>query len=140
MSLKETYQQYLDMPDESRINIALRCGKEIITYLGQNGWDEDQRMGFIINLFKLFCSADKSTGNPEYEFFKRVTGYDCSYNQYFDAVNYGSASDFVARYDNFIDSMPDNIKYSTLTFGLCVMACDGKLTVTEQELLSRLLA
>ena len=139
-SLKEMYQKYLDLDDNSRVNIALNCGKEIISYLSSHDWNADQRMAFIVNLFKLFVSADKSTGDAEYNFFKRVTGYDCSYDAYFDAVNYGSNSDFVATFDNFIDSMPNDLKYSTLTFGLCVMACDGKLTVTEQQLLDRLLA
>lgn len=139
-NLTELYQKYLDLDDQSRVNIALNCGKEIIAYLGNNGWNADQRMNFIVNLFKLFISADKSTGDAEYNFFVKVTGINCSYDAYFKACDYGAASDFVTMCDNAIDSMPNDVKYSTLTFGLCIMACDGRLTVSEQQLLERLLA
>jgi hypothetical protein len=138
-TLKEIYQQYLDMSNSSRVGIAHKCANAVITYCNNCGISSDDTAYFIINLFKLCVSADKSTGNPEYEFFKEITGLTVSYDSYFDAVNYGSNSDFVAQMDRIIDAMPQDIKNETLVFCLCIMACDGKLTVTEQQLLDRLM-
>ena len=139
-TLKELYQQYLDMSDSSRVNIAAKCVNTTLNYVRSCGVSEDNTIRFLVNLFKLFSSADKSTGNAEHEFFCRVTGTNVSYQDYFDATNYGSNASFVAEMDKIIDNMPTDIKNQTLVFGLCVMACDGKLTVSEQELLNRLLA
>lgn len=139
-TLQEIYQQYLDMDDSKRMNIAKNCAGEFITYAEGQGLSQDDIVALIVNLFKLFVSGDKHTANAEHEFFNATTGLSVSYDDFFKMTDYGANESFVASMDRLIDSMPQDVKNSTLIFGLCVMACDGRLTVSEQQLLNRLLA
>ena len=139
-TLKELYQQYLDMDNTSRVNIAKRCAGGFISYCESRGLSSEDTFKLIVTLFKLFVSADKHTANDEHAFFNAVTGCNSSYNDFFAATDYGANSDFVASIDSLIDSMPQDVKNDTLVFGLCILACDGKLTVSEQQLLNRLIA
>jgi hypothetical protein len=41
--------------------------------------------------------------------------------------------------DKLIDSMSDDAKTNVLILGLCILTSDGKLTVSEQELFSRIM-
>lgn len=139
-TLQEVYQQYLDMDNSSRVSIAKKCAGELISFARGRGMSDKDIVTLIVSLFKLFVSGDKHTARAEHDFFLASTGLNVSYEEFFSVTDYGANSDFVASMDNLIDSMPQDIKNQTLIFGLCILACDGKLTVSEQQLLNRLLA
>ena len=136
---KKIYQDYLDASDATRANLAKNAASEIMSYCRSAGFSSDDQCQFIIYCFKLFSCGDTTTQRTEHELFKAVTGTSITYQEYFDLTNYGGSEDFRSKMDQLIDSMSDDAKTNVLILGLCILTSDGKLTVSEQELFSRIM-
>lgn len=139
MTIKEIMQDLLDSSDEERLGLAADSLKTIYSELEKCGLDSKDSASFILNSIKLFVSADKECSEEEYQFIKKLYDLKMSYDDFYDLTNHGSDPYFVEKFDELVDAFTVEGKTALCMFGLCILSCDGTLTVDEQKLFARIL-
>ena len=137
--LIDIYQQYLDMSDEERNNIALMTMRSIFEYLESEADSEDEVLEFVLDMFSVLCCADGTINYEEYEMFKLVTGATVSYDEFFDAVKDGTDPEYVEGFFELVENLDDDFQSDIFVLALCLFTSKGTLTVSEQEFIDEYL-
>ena len=138
--LVETYQKYLDVSHETRIEIMKSSNEEIMVYLFEdNTYYEPERLALVMHFYRMFMRVDGEITLDEKKILDEVFG-EIPQEEY---------DDFMKEYENedallegliatILDFPPDTI-YSVISIGLSIFADDGKLTKKEIDFLEQFL-
>ena len=88
----------------------------------------------IVGLFRLFVSADLDASQPEYLFFKEVTGIDYTNDLFYKFTNHGRGEKFIADTMKWLESLNIDLYSAVFTFGVYLMISDGPLHKDEIKL------
>ena len=130
----------INLKPEEKISIARGAINVINDNLDKMGCDDDNKAQFILNLTKLFISADKELNGTEYSFFKAVTGTSASFDEFYEATNQGSDPKFVDATIDILQKLGSETAEAAFSYGMMIMSCDIKFDYRESELVRRILA
>ena len=139
-SFDELYKEYVNYDHAQRVEIARTAAGRILAALEQNGIEDEIKFSFLIDIVKLFVSADKKCSESECELFNDVIGTSLSYEQFFHLTNGGADPHFIAGIDNIIDSLSGDIKAEICFFGLTILCADDTFTQEEREIFEKIIA
>lgn len=128
----EIYQNYLDMIDEERNDIARSASEKLFEHLTEF-YDEESVLKTYINMFSVLCSVDGVISQEEHELFSFVTNTHVSYDEFFEVMKFGANSEMIENFFEFADSQGDEFIGNLFVLAICVFACKGTITVEEQE-------
>ncbi len=131
-------QEVLDDSDAARIRNAKSSAANIVGYLQNRGFSNNDIIKFLAWATGVFAGIDGTIQRREHQIFEDVFGFGTSYDAFFNAVkNYNSADE--RELDEVVDTWPEDQKLALVVYGICVMAHDGKLTGAELDYIERLL-
>ena len=136
-TLDELYQEVVDMSDGEKLYMAQRASAALLEHLSQY-IDSDAAIDIYLSLIACYVAADGSVDYKEYEFFKSVfEGLDLSYDDFFEVIQNKYSSELVEKFDELIGAAPKDIRRDFIMLGLAICSCNGVITASEAELLSR---
>ena len=133
-TLKEFRQEILDLSDSERINVARNAVNTLAGALPRADLIKLLRL-----VSRVFVSADKNCDGYEHDLYVAATGDNLSFNEFYDVTNGGSDPAAINDLVNFAQGIADEYRVAIALFGLCLMAHDGTLTVSEQNIFERVL-
>ena len=132
--LRDTYQTYLDLSHEERIEILKSSVEVIAQYCMDAEFTQEETFGMLAFIFRLFMKADESISVPERQLFDEAFGDTSEEDFKVFMEEYEDEKEWKESLIDFIDELPDEVKHNVLAIGLCVLAEDGKLTQKEIDL------
>jgi len=109
-------------------------------YLRKKGKSEKEISNFLLSLVRLGVSADRFTGDDEFELYNDIFGSKVSYEDFFALTDGGSDERFVNVLDATIDSLDKDAKNLCLEFVFLFLNSDYHLGSDEAKLFEKLLA
>lgn len=138
--LKEVYDTYKNHSDSERIQAARNAAGYLVSYEKGLGKEDKDVLVFLLQIVRLFVSADRTCSEEEAKLFNDITGWTISYDEFFDFTNGGASSDFVSYMDAEIDAMEEEAKLAVCVLGLTFLASDGEIEPSEMALFEKILA
>ena len=136
MTINESYQAYLDASPQERLTEAIEASNVVLSYLNSQTDPETASIAYLM-LIGSYVGADGAVQPAEYEFCKQVFGFDFSFDEFYDMVSAACNEENVELIDNIIDSAPADVKFNFVSLGIAICACNGTLSVKEQQLLTK---
>ena len=138
--LVETYQKYLDVSHETRIEIMKSSNEEIMVYLFEdNSYYEPERLPLLMGIYRLFMKLDGAINIDERKILSEVFGdfTQEELDKFFSDKNNDTLVSKVMI--DAIKDFPEDIIFSVIAIGLSIFADDGKLTKKEIDFLEQFL-
>lgn len=123
---------------ENRVSIAKDITSKLIADLKALDIKTEDVTGLLINIFKLFVSADRKARRDEYDLFVKLFDLDIDTDTFFNLTNYGSDKEFVAKMDELVDAAPVDVAVNIVTLGILIITADGEATAEEIALLEKI--
>ena len=128
----------VNMSDEQKIHIGRRASKDLLRYLRNDDYSDDEIMDWIKDLSKLIICADHKVVQKEYEWFCNVTRMDLTDVEFFDAVKDGDNKSFVKRMLIRIQDLPDRTRKAMVMFCSALASSDDIINADEIDMLSKI--
>ena len=132
-------QEILNMDENERLDIGRESLSRMVNGLKGLGLNGEETTNLILNLTKLFVSADARCSEEEYQFFVTVTGINISRDEFFEMTNYGKDADFVNGLVELMRNADPDTRTATVLFGVALMSHNGQLSSDELRLIDSLL-
>lgn len=129
----------VNMEDEEKVEIGKQGLKGIYIQLHEEeDYSREEAADFVIDLTKLFVSADRKTASKEYEFFKNVTNANITNDEFFVATNHGSNEKFVKAMFDRISSFGRNTRKAILLYAMALCSSDDHIIGEEIDLIEKI--
>ena len=125
-SLLDDVFYYLNMSDEERMESALCASKTLTSYL-ESTFDGDDAYHAYLQIFSIFCCVDGIYQHLEYEFFKKFTTVDISYDEFTEWMDKAYEEVDINEFFEFASSQENEFKEALMVLMLCVITCDYSL-------------
>ena len=137
--IRKMCQEILNMDEEERLGLGSESLRKMINGLKGLELNGEEITNLILNLTKLFVSADGRCSQEEYEFFVKVTGIKLSTDEFFDMTNYGKDEEFANGLVELMRAADLDTRTATVLFGIALMSHNGQLSSDELKLIDSLL-
>lgn len=127
------------LPAEDLVGLGREALGRTMAGLEKAGHDDKEITAAVMNLTKLFISADQRFNESEYSYWRAVTGVDISAEDLYNITNGGKDEEFVQSSLEFFKSLDEETRSSAFMFGVCMLACDRQFDIEESELIQRIL-
>ena len=132
-------QNLLDASPAEKVGYAVEALTEFANGLHAKGLDESEIKKQIEDVTKLFVSADLDCVGDEYSFYKAVTGFELSPEEFYDVTNGGRDPNFMKECFGFLSTLDQRTKVAACLYGFSVLSCDDKITADECKLVDIIL-
>ena len=129
-SLLEEVFDYLNMSDEDRFDKAFNASKALVGYL-EPMFDGDDAYEAYVQIIAIICSVDGIYQHLEYDFFKKLTEVDITYDQFTEWMDAEYEKVDLDEFFEFAANQEDEFKQALLELVLCVITCDYSLHRNE---------
>ena len=130
----------VNMDDFEKVEIGRKGLRAIYIQLHEEeDYSRQEAAEFVIDLTKLFVSADKKTANKEYEFFTKVTNADITNDEFFAATNYGSNTKFVDAMMARIFNFEEKTRKAITLYAIALCASDDCISEEEVDLIEQIM-
>ena len=137
-AVKELIEKSKVLTMENRVSIAKDITSKLIADLKAIDIKTENVTNLLINIFKLFVSADRKARRDEYDLFTKLFDLDIDTDTFFNLTNYGSDKDFIAKMDELVDAAPVDVAVNIVTLGILIITADGEATAEEIALLEKI--
>lgn len=137
-AVKELIEKSKVLTMENRVSIAKDITSKLIADLKAMDIKTENVTNLLINIFKLFVSADRKARRDEYDLFTKLFDLDIDTDTFFNLTNYGSDKDFIAKMDELVDAAPVDVAVNIVTLGILIITADGEATAEEIALLEKI--
>ena len=127
------------LPAEELVDLGRGALGKVIDGLQKAGHTDQEISAAVMNLTKLFISADQSFNESEYSYWRAVTGVDIEPEELYVLTDGGKNKDFVDSSIEFFKSLDEETRGAAVMFGIAMLACDRNFDVEESELLQRII-
>ena len=140
---KVTYEQlmqnYVNAPYDVLLSVANSSLEKLMPYFAEFA-EDGNGANVLLPLLCVTVAVDGKFSELEYKFVKDVTGIDETYDNFKNFVQQFYADEWFETVDKLIDSCPDEIKNSLLSFCLSFTAVDEKISREENAFIAKLIA
>ena len=137
--LKEYLQGIVNLSDEEKVALGRDSLNKFLNGLVRGGIPKDQLQDIVIGFVRFFVSSDRSCTTGEYNFFKAVTGFELTPDQFFDLTNGGAAEEYQKAVYEFAGILNQEDRTALVVFGAALLSSDDTITKEEAEMIDRLL-
>ena len=139
LDIDRAFYSYLHMTYRQKLEEAHKSIGLLADFLVKYDFSEKDRVGFYLNLAKLFIAADAEASLQECKAFNDIFGTNISYKSFKEFVANGNEKSFIESMNKFIDLMDDKAKLGACSFGLVFLSVDGHLSDKEKEVFNLIL-
>lgn len=139
MTAEELFNAFLNQTPEQRLETALQNGARILNFLEGTELDDQHKFSFLLHTIGMFVAADGNLTRGELELFNQVFRRNFSPEEVVELLSICADPNFVDEMDRIIDSLPDEIRFSICSVGLCFASADGELNEKELDLFAKIL-
>ena len=130
----------VNMDDFEKVEIGRKGLRAIYIQLHEEeDYSRQEAAEFVVDLTKLFVSADKKTASLEYEFFTKVTNVDITNDEFFSATNYGSNTKFVDAMMARIFNFEEKTRKAIALYAIALCASDDCISEEEVDLIEQIM-
>lgn len=130
----------VNMDDFEKVEIGRKGLRAIYIQLHEEeDYSRQEAAEFVVDLTKLFVSADKKTASLEYEFFTKVTNVDITNDEFFKATNYGSNTKFVDGMMARIFNFEEKTRKAIALYAIALCASDDCISEQEVDLIEQIM-
>lgn len=137
--LKEYLQGIVNLSDEDKVALGKDSLNKFLNGLVRGGIPKEQLQDIVIGFVRFFVSADRSCTTGEYNFFKAVTGFNISPDEFFDLTNGGAAEEYQKAVYEFAGILNNEDRVALVVFGAALLSSDDAITPEEADMIDRLL-
>lgn len=137
--VKKMCQEILNMDENERLGLGNEALRRMHNGFKELGLNNSEATNLILNLTKLFVSADARCSEEEYKFFVKVTGIEISRDEFFEMTNYGKDADFANGLIELMSNADNDTRTAAVLYGIALMSHNGQLTSDELKLIDSLL-
>jgi len=127
------------LPAEELVNLGRSALGKTIEGLEKAGHTDEEISAAVMNLTKLFISADQRFDESEYSYWRAVTGVDIEPEELYVLTDGGKNRDFVEASLAFFKSLDEETRGAATMFGIAMLACDRNFDVEESELIQQII-
>lgn len=138
--MRQVLDEIIKAGPQDKVRLAASCLDTIMDNLKKSGVPESNRNTAVLNLTKLFVSADSNCSPHEWSFFKAVTGIEISYEDFYNLTNGGRDPKFIQEAIEFLGSLDDETRDAAITFGIAMLASDLTYAESEIEIIEKMLS
>ena len=133
-SLLDELFYYLKISEDERLDKAFNTSKILVGYL-EPMFDDDKAYQAYVQIFSIFCCADGICLHMEYDFYKKLTEGDITYDQFTEWMDkeYGEVD--LNEFFEFAGRQDDEFNETLKVFMLCVVTCDYSLHSDELQMI-----
>ena len=132
-------ENIVNLEDEQKEEIGRTALKDIYKRLHEReDCSREECAQWVIDITKLFVSADKKTAIKEYEFFKNVTGIDLTSDEFYNATNHGSDEEFVRKMIIRFKDLYKETRQAILVYAAALTSSDDSIIGGEIDLFEQL--
>ena len=102
--------------------------------------DDGNGASIVLPFICTALAVDGKFSELEYKFVKDLIGVDESYDYFKEVVQNYYTAEWVNAVDGLIDSCPDELKNSLLSFCLAFVSVDEKISKEENAFIAKLMA
>ena len=142
MDIIEFVDAFNNKSDVELVKLAIHATKNLFNYFESVNVSGDEQAGFLIDLFKLFVSADRYVSEQEYGLFLRLINETPDYlspSQFYGMTNGGADKEFVDSMINKIKALPEEAKLNAVSIGLAIICIDHEVTMPEYDIIYKIL-
>ncbi len=136
--LNDMFQQYLDMDDDERNAIAEEAAGAILNVFQQH-FEGDDLFEAFLQMFSIFTMADSEITYEEYELFTSITGTEVSFDDFYNAIQNTYENTDIDEFFGFATEQDEDFMGELCVLAICILTCDGTLSVSEQEFIDEYL-
>lgn len=132
--------EVVNLEDAERAKLGRQALERLYRNLRKQDYHKDRIANIVINITRMFVSADKDCAVKEYGFFKEATRLDVSYREFFHATQFGDKEAFVkAMVNNIKEEFDEDTKTAVVLYGIALTASDDTITSDEYSLFQKIL-
>ena len=125
---------HLNMSDDERIEKALNASKTLMSYL-QSMFVGEAFYNAYLQIYSIFCCADRDVKVAEYELFKILTDTNVTYDEFYRCIVAENKSVDLDEFFEFANNQDDDFKQALLEFTLCIFTCDHYIHRDELKII-----
>ncbi len=133
-TIKDIYQEVVNMTPEEKIKYARQASSEVIGYLSSSF---NNPGGIYLMLIGTYVGSDGYIDQAEFSFCRSVFGFESSYEEFVKIVRLACKPSSIESIDKLIDRAPKEVKAAFVLLGVAICACNDAITVDEQQLLAK---
>ena len=138
VSYDQLLQNYVNAPYSVLLSVANESLARIMPLFNEVAKDGNGA-SVVLPFICTAIAIDGKFSELEYKFVKDVTGISASYDEFKNIVQEFYCDEWVQATDKLIDSCPDEIKNSLLSFCLAFVAVDEKISREENSFIAKLI-
>lgn len=142
MDIIEFVDSFNSKSDDELVKLAVHATSNLFEYFESINVSDDEQAGFIIDLFKLFVSADRYVSEQEYALFLRLLNETPDYlssPEFYEMMNGGADKDFIDTMVNKIKALPEEMKLNAVSVGLAIICIDHEVTMPEYDIIYKII-
>ena len=139
VTYNQLMQNYVNASYDVLLSVANESLSKIMPFFGKFA-DDGNGASIVLPFICTVVAVDGKFSELEHRFVKDVTGISKPYAEFKEFVQQFYSDKWIESTDKLIDSCPDEIKTSLLSFALAFMAVDEKISREENAFISKLMA
>ena len=134
--LVDYLQKIVDLSNQDKFDLGVDCIKTIFGIMHDKGYSDEDIAIFIVEITKLFVSANRECSEDEFNFFVDVTGWEeLTFDEFYEITNEGAAKEFFDYVCGKLREIGDDeVVNNAITFGALVISCDDVIEEDELDL------
>lgn len=134
----KSFETYLKLSDKQRLSIGNKCHEILIKEIENLSEEEFVRPYLYLISLAPFMSLSEEHGKDEYQFFKNISGYKESYEQFLDTAKRGKNEKIGQFLQIYFQKLGGEAFTAYLSLGLAFVTIKGEVTDEEKALFEKL--
>lgn len=132
--IDKLFDMYENFSEGYLTSLATDAGKQLVRRISGKR-DREYAWDFVTVFCSVLASVDKEPSLKEYNFYLKVTGLSCSYEQFCKMARLNSDHNTLLEMKNYSKTAYFDLSFDLdlLTLGLCMCAIDGNISYAQRN-------
>lgn len=138
MDWSKSYELYLGLSEKQRLSIGRKANELLCKEIENLSDEEALRPTMYVMSFGPFMSLSDEHGKEEYNFFKNVTGYNDTYEDFLYAARKGKNEKVGQFLQIYFQKVGGEVLTAFLSLALALLTIKGEISDEEKALLEKI--
>ncbi len=134
----KSFETYLNLSDKQRLSIGRKCHEILVKEIENLSEEEFMRPYLYLISLAPFMSLSEAHGKDEYQFFKNISGYSESYDQFVETAKRGKNEKIGQFLEIYFQKVGGEVFTAYLSLGLAFVTIKGEVTEEDKALFEKL--
>lgn len=134
----KSYELYLGLSEKQRLSIGRKAHEILAKEIENLSEEELLRPAMYVMSFGPFMSLSEKYGKEEYDFFRRATGYNDTYEGFLYAAKKGKNEKVGQFLQIYFQKIGGEVLTAYLSLALALLTIKGEITDEEKQLIEKI--